>query len=145
MTVTLTDEARRVIALFEEETGATARDCVVDEEFDRLLLLVKAGEMGQAIGPGGRTVQRVEAELASEIKLVEDAPTAEDFVASALAPAAVYNVTISEGDGGDEATVAYAEVAKEDRGVAIGTDGRNIAAARTLAARHFDVDDVELT
>jgi len=145
MTVTLTDEARRIIALIEEESGATVRDCVVDEEFDRLLVLVKAGEMAEAIGPGGRTVQRVEGQLDREIKLVEDAPTAEDFVASALAPAAVYNVTISEGDGDDAVTVAYAEVADEDRGIAIGKDGRNIAAARTLAARHFDVDDVELT
>jgi len=144
MTVTLSDEARRIIAIFEEESGATVRDCVVDDEHDRLLVLVKAGEMSEAIGPGGRTVQRVEDRLDREIKLVEDAPTAEDFVASALAPAAVYNVTISEG-GGDGETVAYAEVADDDRGVAIGEDGRNIAAARTLAARHFDVDDVELT
>ncbi|MFB6151194.1 MAG: NusA-like transcription termination signal-binding factor [Haloarculaceae archaeon] len=141
MTVTLSDEARRVIALFEEETGATARDCVVDEEFDRLLVVVKAGEMAEAIGPGGQHVDRVQERLDREVKLVEDAPTAEDFVASALAPAAVYNVTISENDD----TVAYAEVAEDDRGAAIGADGRNIEAARTLAARHFDVDDVELT
>jgi len=141
MGVTLTDEARQFIALFEDETGATARDCVVDEEYDRLVFLVAAGEMGQAIGPGGEHVQRVEGEFDREIKLVEDAPTAEDFVASALAPAAVYNVTISENDD----TVAYAEVAEEDRGAAIGTDGRNIDAARLLAKRHFDIDDVELT
>jgi len=144
MTVTLSDEARRIIALFEDESGATVRDCVVDDEHGRLLVLVKAGEMSEAIGPGGRTVQRVADRLDREIKLVEDAPTAEDFVASALAPAAVYNVTMSDG-AEDGPTVAYAEVADEDRGVAIGEDGRNIAAARTLAARHFDVDDVELT
>jgi len=141
VTVTLSDEARQYIAAFEEETGATARDCVVDDEFDRLVILVKAGQMGQAIGPGGQAVGRVEEQIGREVKLVEDAPTAEDFVASALSPAAVYNVTISENDD----TVAYAEVADEDRGVAIGADGRNIAAARTLAKRHFDVDDVELT
>jgi N utilization substance protein A len=74
------------------------------------------------------------------VGLVEDADRAEDLVANALAPAAVYNVTISE----NEDTVAYAEVAQEDRGVAIGTDGRNIEAARALARRHFGVDDVEL-
>jgi len=141
VTVTLSDDARQYIAAFEEETGATARDCVVDDEFDRLLILVAAGQMGQAIGPGGQAVGRVEEQVGREVKLVENAPTAEDFVASALSPAAVYNVTISENDD----TVAYAEVADEDRGVAIGADGRNIAAARTLANRHFDVDDVELT
>jgi len=140
MTVTLSDEARQYIAAFGEETGATARDCVVDDEFDRLVILVTAGQMGQAIGPGGQAVTRVEDRVGREVKLVEDAPTAEDFVASALSPAAVYNVTISENDD----TVAYAEVADEDRGVAIGVDGRNITAARRLAARHFDVDDVEL-
>ena len=122
MTVTLSDEARQVIVLFEQETEATVRDCVVDDEYDRLLVLVKAGEMGQAIGPNGQHVQRVEERLDREIKLVEDAPTAADFVASALEPAAVYNVTISENDD----TVAYAEVADEDRGAAIGADGRNI-------------------
>jgi N utilization substance protein A len=141
MTVVLSDEARQYIAVFEEETEATARDCVVDEERDRVLFVVTAGEMGQAIGPGGERVQRLESKLGCDVELVEHADTAEDFVANALAPAAVYNVTVSENDD----TVAYAEVAHEDRGVAIGTDGRNIEAARLLADRHCGVDDIQLT
>ena len=44
----------------------------------------------------------------------------------------------------DVAAVAYAEVDDDDRGVAIGTDGRNIELARRLARRHFDVDEIEL-
>jgi len=141
MTITLSDEARQLIPIIEDATGATVRDCVIDEEFDRLLVLVKAGEMAQAIGPGGETVRELESQLDRSIKFVEDGPTAEDVIASALAPAAVYNVTISENDD----TVAYVEVDQEDTGVAIGKDGRNIDAARTLAKRHFDIDDVELT
>jgi N utilization substance protein A len=139
MTVTLTDEARRVLALFEDVTGATGRDCLVYE--DRVVVLVARGDMGEAIGPGGEHVRDVEAQLDTEVKLVEDASTPADFVANALAPAAVYNVTISE--NGD--TVAYVEVDEADTGVAIGEDGRNIEAARELARRHVDVDDVELT
>jgi len=141
MTVRLSDEARRLAALFEEETDATVRDCIVDDDHDRVIFLVKAGQMGQAIGSGGEHVLRVEEKVGTDIKLVEDADTPEDFVANALAPAAVYNVTISE--NGDR--LAYVEVAQEDRGAAIGTDGRNIDAARRLAARHFDIDGVELT
>jgi N utilization substance protein A len=139
MARTLTDEARRCIALFEDVTGATARDFLVDE--DRVVVLVAAGEMAAAIGPGGETVRRLEQRVGSDVQLVEDADTPEAFVANALAPAAVYNVTLSENDS----TVAYAEVADEDKGVAIGADGRNIELARRLAERHFDVDDVELT
>jgi N utilization substance protein A len=140
MRVTLSDEARRYASAFAEETDVTPRDCIVDEAFDRVVVVVPAGEMGQAIGPDGRRVQRLEDRVGRDIELVEDADTAEDFVANALAPAAVYNVTMSE----DETTVAYAEVDSADRGVAIGSDGRTIELARRLASRHFDVDDVEL-
>jgi N utilization substance protein A len=138
MKVTLSDEALQLAGLFEQETGATVRDCLIDD--DQVVLLVATGEMGQAIGPGGERVNRVEDQIGKTITLVEDADRPEDFVANALAPAAVYNVTISE----DEETVAYAEVAEEDRAVAIGTDGQNIETARRLAARHHDIDTVEL-
>jgi N utilization substance protein A len=105
-----------------------------------VVFVVPPGTMGQAIGPGGEHVKRVESRLDRRVELVEGADTPEDFVANALAPAAVYNVTISDGD----TTVAYAEVDREDRGVAIGADGRNIEIARQLAKRHFDVDGIEL-
>jgi len=141
MTIRLSDEARQMAALFEEETDAAVRDCVLDDEHDRVIVLVAAGQMGQAIGSNGTHVKRVERRVGREIKLVENADTPEDFVANALAPAAVYNVTISENND----RLAYVEVAQEDRGAAIGTDGRNIDAARRLAARHYDIDGVELT
>jgi len=140
MTITLSDEARQLAALFESETGATVRDCVLDEEYDRAIVLIKAGEMGKAIGAGGEQVSRVEDRIGKRLKLVEDAHTPENLVANALAPAAVYNVTISENDD----RLAYVEVDDADRGAAIGADGRNIDAARRLAGRHYDVDDVEL-
>jgi N utilization substance protein A len=141
MTVRLSDEARRLLTLFEDETDATVRDCIVDEEYDRIIYLVAAGQMGQAIGSGGEYVEAVEDQLGKPIKLVENADDPADFVANALAPAAVYNVTISENDD----RLAYVEVAQEDRGAAIGTDGRNIDAARRLAKRHHDIDGIELT
>ena len=140
MAIRLSDEARQLAALFESETEATVRDCVIDDDHGRVLLLIKPGEMAQAIGPAGEHVSRVEDRVGKPIKLVEDAETPEAFVANALAPAAVYNVTISENDD----RVAYVEVDDADRGAAIGDGGENIDAARLLAKRHFDIDDVEL-
>ena len=140
MRVTLSDEARRHIARFEEETGATARDCLLFE--DRVVILVSPGEMGAAIGPGGAHVQAVEDAVGRSIDLVEHADTPAAFVESALAPAAVRHVTLSE-QGGDR--VAYVEIPEGDRGVAIGTEGRNIETARRLASRHHDIDDIQLT
>ncbi len=141
MTVTLSDEARRYIALFDEETDVGPTDCVVDEEYGRVVFVVPPGTMGQAIGPGGDRVKTIESKIGRDVVVVENAATPEDFVANALAPAAVYNVTVSEND----TTVAYAEVDHDDHGVAIGKDGRRIELARMLAKRHFDVDEIELT
>jgi len=139
--VTISDEARRYIGAFEDVTGAPARDCLVEDGGDRLVFLVAPGEMATAIGQDGETVRRLEERLDAEVRLVEDADDAAAFVANALAPAVVHNVTISEND----TTVAYVEVDDQDKGVAIGTEGRNIEVARRLAERHFDIADVQLT
>jgi N utilization substance protein A len=141
MAIELSDDARRLLALCEDVAEVTVRDCLIAAEYDLVVFVVPPEDMGEAIGPGGRTVQRLEGKLDRDVKLVADADVAADFVANALAPAAVYNVTISE--NGD--VVAYVEVADEDRGVAIGKEGRTIDIARQLANRHFDIDGVELT
>jgi len=138
MRVTLSGEALRVAGLVEEVTGVAVRDCLVED--DRVVVLVATGELGKAIGADGGQVERLEQRLGTQVTLVEDANRAEPFVANTLAPAAVYNVTVSEG----ETTVAYAEVHENDRGAAIGADGRNIETARRLAKRHYDIDDIEL-
>lgn len=139
MSITLSDEARSYIALFEDVTGATARDCLVDDDEDRVVFVVAVGEMAAAIGPDGRTVGRVEDRVGRRVELVEDADTPEGFVANALAPAAVYGVDIEEDEDG---RVAVVEVDAADKGVAIGSDGRNIRMARRLAGRHYDIDDI---
>ncbi len=138
MALRLTDDARQYLAAFEEVTGVSGTDCLVEE--NRLVIVVAADRMGEAIGPGGQTVQRFEERVNRSVRLVEAAADQETFVANTLAPAAVYNVTISENDD----TVAYVEVADEDHGVAIGADGQTIETARRLATRHFGIDDVQL-
>lgn len=140
MGVTLDDDARQYLAAFEDVTGVDGRDCLVTDGGDSLLIVVESDGMGEAIGPGGRTVQRFEDRVDAQVRLVEGADHPEEFVANTLAPAAVYNVTVSENDD----TVAYVEVAEEDHGVAIGANGRTIDTARTLAARHFGIDDIQL-
>ena len=140
MKVTLSDEARRFIGLFDAETDVSPTDCLV--ESDRVVFLIPAGKMADAIGPDGQIVQRVEQKIGRRIELLEDADTPEAFVENMLAPAVVRGVTISEQG---ETVVAYVEVVEADRGIAIGTDGQHIKTARKLARRQFDVDDIQLT
>lgn len=145
--IRLSDEARQHIALFEDVTGVAARDCIVARDGDepRVVFVVPPEGMADAIGPGGRTVSTLEERLGSAVELVEDADTPGPFVANALRPAAVYDVTVRERehDGGVE-TVAYAEVDADDFGAAIGAGGRNVSMATRLAERHHGVDAIEL-
>jgi N utilization substance protein A len=127
------------MGLFDEETDVSPNDCLV--ESDRVVFLIPAGEMADAIGPNGRTVRRVEETMGRTVELVEDAETPSAFIKNVLAPAVVRGVTVS--DQGDR--IAYVEVVDADRGVAIGSDGQHIDTARELARRHHDIDDIQLT
>ena len=51
--IKITTEQMRMISLFQNVTGATARDCIEDEKQDRIIFVVNSGKMGLAIGKGG--------------------------------------------------------------------------------------------
>lgn len=135
MGIRLDDEARRYLGMFTDQTGATAVDCIRTD--DAVVFVVPPADMSTAIGPGGRTVRALEDQLDQDVVIVEDAERPEDFVAHTLAPAAVYDVTVTDG-------TATAMVDPADVGVAIGEDGTRIARARELVARHFDIDDIQI-
>ncbi|MDQ1280074.1 MAG: transcription termination/antitermination protein NusA, partial [Thermoproteota archaeon] len=55
--IRLTSDEMRYIALFENVTGATANDCIIDEQRDRIIIIVKPGETGLAIGKHGSRIK----------------------------------------------------------------------------------------
>jgi len=153
MGVRLTDTDRRLIALAEDVTGVAPRDCYRDDH-GQVWFVVAPDAVADVIGLDGTQVERIEDRIDREVRVVAWADDPATFVANALAPAAVYDVTVveqavdGEGASGEESDdperVAVVEVDPEDRGVAIGADGRTIEPARALVARHHEVDDIEL-
>ena len=129
-----------MIARFEQITGASAIDVIRDDEGDRIIVVVRPKQLGKAIGKGGVNVKAASDVFGRAVDIVEIADTAEEFVKSALAPARVEGVKIIEHRDGNK--VASVTVNKEDRGIAIGREGRNVARARILVKRHFDLDNV---
>jgi N utilization substance protein A len=129
-----------LIATFESITGVSAVDVVRDDESERLIFVVRAKQLGKAIGRDGVRVKTAAGTFGRPVDVVEMAESAEDFVKSALAPARVEHVKIVEHKDGS--LVASVTVKAEDRGIAIGRDGKNVARARILVRRHFDVDNV---
>ncbi|MGB8311112.1 MAG: NusA-like transcription termination signal-binding factor [Halobacteriota archaeon] len=139
MEVKLTTEGIRYIALFESLTGAIARDCIVDEENDRIIFVVKNGDMGLAIGKNGNNINRVKKSIGKHIEIVEHSDDLNEFIANALQPVAVKKVQIVSKD---YKRLAYVEVMSKDKGLAIGKNGRNIQKAKVLAQRHYGLEDV---
>ena len=135
-------EDMSLIAAFERVTGASAVDVVRDEDAERLIFVVRQKQLGKAIGKGGINVRKAADTFKMTIDIVEIAETVEEFVKNALAPARVEAVKIIETRSGD--MVASVTVKSDDRGIAIGRDGRNVARARILARRHFEVTNVTI-
>jgi len=137
--VKLTTEGIRYIALFESLTRAIARDCYVDDENDRVIFVVKKGDMGLAIGKNGNNINRVKKSIGKHVEIVEYSDEVDEFVANALQPVFVKKVQVVVKEN---KKLAYVEVMSKDRGIAIGKNGRNIQRAKVLAQRHHGLEDV---
>jgi N utilization substance protein A len=58
--IKITCDEMRYIALFESVSGAGVKDCIIDEEQGRAIFIVNKGQVGVAIGKGGRNIHTLE-------------------------------------------------------------------------------------
>lgn len=138
---TLTEDCMRLISEFESLTGAGSRDCVIDERNSRIIFVVNPGEMGLAIGKKGASIKKASDVMGKRIEVVEYSDNAEQFVKNCFLPAQVLEVEFEDSERG---LVAHVEVKEEDRGIAIGKEGKNIFKAKKLSLRQHDIQDVLL-
>jgi N utilization substance protein A len=137
--IKLSMEEMRLIALFENITGATANDCIIDS--DRIVFLAKPGEMGLAIGKAGKNINMLRKMTGKPIEVVEFGDTIEGLVKNCLAPAKIKEVRITERP---DRKIVVVEVEPQDKALAIGKNGRTIDKTRMLAKRYYQVDHVQI-
>jgi len=141
--IKFTSKEMRYISLFESITGANVKDCIVDEEQSRVIFVVKEGEIGMAIGRGGRNIHTLERMTGKKHEIIEYSERPAQFIKNALKPAMVKEVRITERPNGK--TMAVVTVNPKDKGVAIGKNGRNAERLRFLAKRYFEIENVSIT
>jgi N utilization substance protein A len=137
--VKLSMDGIRYIALFEKITGAGAKDCYEDTENNRLLFVVKNGDMGLAIGKGGEHINTVKKAINKFIEITEHSDDPVIFIKNAFHPIILKNINIKIIDG---KRIAYVEVPTKEKGLAIGRDGKNIEKVKKLSLRHHNISDV---
>lgn len=137
--IKLTSDELRYMSLFQDITRVTARDCIVDEENNRIIFLVNQENMGTAIGKGGLNVKRLEKLIGKSIEIVGYSDNLEDMVKNLMAPAKVRSVKVVQSNS--KKTV-YITVDPQDKGIAIGKGGRNVTRAKLILKRYMDIDSV---
>lgn len=133
----------RYIALFESITGASVRDCIIDEEQGRIIFVVKEGDVGMAIGKRGKNIRLLERMTSKKHEIIEFSDDPVQFIKNALKPARVLEVRLTERVDGKR--IAVVTVNPRDKGVAIGKNGRNAERIRFLAKRYFQIENVSIT
>jgi NusA family KH domain protein, archaeal len=136
----ITEKEWRYIAIFEQLTNTDVLDYV--ELDDLVVFVVRKGEVGKAVGKGGRKLSDLSHLFGGKrIKVVEHSEDLREFLISAMLPANVKDVEIVERDG---KVTAIVHVSEEEKGKAIGKGGRNLKAVKELARRHFGVERLVL-
>ena len=137
--IKLTSEEMKYMALFESITGATTQDCIIDEKLERIIFVAKPGDMGLAIGKGGKNINMLRNMTSRQIEVVEYAETPEALIRNSLAPARLKEIRVTERP---DKKIVVVEVDSRDKAIAIGKNGRTIDKTRLLVKRYFDIDQV---
>ncbi|MEE8255549.1 MAG: NusA-like transcription termination signal-binding factor [Nitrosopumilaceae archaeon] len=140
LSIKLTTDQMRLMSLFQNVTGATARDCVEDEKQDRVIFVVNAGKMGLAIGKGGSHIKNLQNIIKRNIELVEYSEDPTVFLKNMLNAKLVSEVKMNKRADGTMQAIVIVDPKK--KGIVVGREGRNAEKARLLAKRYFEITSV---
>jgi len=135
MTQKFDTETIRLITLFENVTGATVKDCIVND--NTIYYVVDEGKVGIAIGKNGSNVRHAEKVVGKTIKLFEFSNELIKFVKNLVPEASEVKVR-----NGEEGTVIEIRVEKKNRAIVIGRDRKNLKLFKELLQRTYNVNEL---
>ena len=138
--IKLTTDQMRLMSLFQNVTGATARDCIEDEKQNRVIFVVNSDKMGLAIGKGGSHIKSLQNIIKKNVELVEFHEDPATFLKNMLNSKLVSEVKLNKRDDGSIQAIVIVDPAK--KGIVVGREGRNAEKARLLAKRYFNISRV---
>jgi transcription termination/antitermination protein NusA len=141
--IKLTAEQLGLISIFQNMSGATVRDCIVDEKGGRLIFIVNKGQMGLAIGKRGATIQNVERVVKKPIEVVEWSDDPAEMIRNALDPSAIQEVRLTDKLDGTKSISVVVDPRR--KGAVLGRGGKNAEKVRLIAKKYFDISSVQIT
>lgn len=141
--IKLSSEQLSLMSMFQGVTGATPKDCLIDDKLNRLIFVVAKGQMGLAIGKEGVSVKKIERSVRRPVEVVEWADGIEDLARNALGARYVQRVEVTDRLDGAKSVVVYVDAKK--KGAVLGLGGKNAEKARMLLRRYFEITSVQIT
>jgi N utilization substance protein A len=140
--IKLTSDQLGLMSIFQNMSGATVRDCIVDDKLGRLIFIINRGQMGLAIGKKGATIQNIERVVKKPVEVVEWSDDPAEMIRNSLDPRFVGEVRISDRlDGTKGASVV---VDPRKKGAVLGRGGRNAEKARLIAKKYFGIANLQI-
>lgn len=140
--IKLSSDQLGLISIFQNMSGATVRDCIVDDKGGRLIFIISKGQMGLAIGKKGATIENIERVVKKPVEVVEWSDDPAEMISNALDPRFVTEVRITDRlDGTKGASVV---VDPRKKGAILGRGGRNAEKARLIAKKYFDIGNLQI-
>ena len=126
----------KFISIFESLTGAALKDCF--EQNDKLIFVVKQGEIGKAIGRRGINTKKLERILKKRIKIIEFNPELLQFIQNIVFPSKVKEIK------SEDSTVIITPPDSETRGYLIGKGAVNLRATEEVVKRYFEIKEIKV-
>jgi transcription termination/antitermination protein NusA len=140
--IKLSSDQLGLISIFQNMSGATVRDCIVDDKGGRLIFIISKGQMGLAIGKKGATIENIERVVKKPVEVVEWSDDPAEMISNALDPRFVSEVRIT--DRLDCTKGASVVVDPRKKGAILGRGGRNAEKARLIAKKYFDIGNLQI-
>ena len=130
----------KLIDLFNKVTRGIAMDVVVDEKFERLIYIVRPGQMGLSLGKDGIFIKKLYEKIKRPVELVEFADTPEQFLKNILASDLTLDQYSSEFIKElDDTLQVKVTVSPSKKGQLIGREGRHAERARLLMRKYYNI------
>ena len=136
MRIKFNTESIRFINLFESVTGARVKDCILDDNKNKILFIIKRGQAGLAIGKNGINVKKVERMINKQVEVLEFSNDPIEFIVNIFRPIKIKDAYVSEKSNGDK--VLHISLADENLGIV----RTKMKIAKSLITRYFNINEI---
>lgn len=125
----------KYISVVESLTGASVKDCIVDE---KLIFIIKETDIGKSIGKRGINIIRIEKILNKKLKMVGFSDDVSQFIKNYIYPIEAKEVKLD----GDNVLIVGNDV--KSKGLLIGRDRNNLKLLTDIVKRYFKISEIKV-